>query len=411
MKLLATVILFIAFTGQCISQVRISPGTLHFSSFPPKDYLLDKGWRFQEGDNPDWARPDFGDSLWKQVSLSDFNGYLPALMRQHVGWFRIRLLIDSPGTMNEAVLAISQLGASDCYTNGKPFLHLGSIGKNGPVINDNPHGRPFLLSPGMTDSVTIAIRFATKGGMDGNALFRQTRTLPLSVSVSDWNTALRHYETDMGNERIPLGLSFLTIGVGILFMVIYIFYPDNRQNLVYSGFCFCLGMIAGLQYQLSQGNLDIGSHTMVYFLWLFTDRLCCVVILALLSLIVTDRVNIYQWLIIFWFLAVGSLFLYLAPAGKVAAVVLFVGRLLVIGDLLRLSYYAIRRGNFLPALTGLLTAALQASFIVLPLSHKDFTPYYYQFNQLLCFALLGLYLVRVFAVAREYQHAYQVQKK
>ena len=408
MKLIATAIVFLSLTVQGIAQIQVAGG-LRFSKFPPKDYLLDKGWRFQAGDNPEWARPDFGDSLWKQVSLSDYRTYLPDLLRQHIGWFRLRFFVDSPGTMNQAVLALSQLGASDCYMNGHPFLHLGSIGTNGLVKSDNPHFKPFLLSSSLADSVTIAIRFATRGGTDRIPLFRETKSLPLSVTISDWNNGLNRYETDLRNQRIPLGLSFLSIGIGILFLVIHVFLPDNKLNLLFAGFCFCLGMIAGLQYQLTEGNLDISSLSLVYFLWQLTDRLCSVLVLALLSLIVFSRIKIFQWAIIFWFLGLSSLFSYFSPPGKLPEFVLLTGRLLFMAELLRVSFYAFRQGFIIPGITAFASAVFQGSFLLLVLKHKDFTDYYFRYNQMICFALLGLYLISALAVAKKYQRSVRLR--
>ena len=36
--------------------------TFRIDSLPTEGVLLDKGWKFQVGDNTDWAKPDFDDT-------------------------------------------------------------------------------------------------------------------------------------------------------------------------------------------------------------------------------------------------------------------------------------------------------------------------------------------------------------
>jgi hypothetical protein len=47
-------------------------------------------WRFQEGDRPDWAKPDFDDSAWRQVKVPYAWGHAKAPYQDpsQCGWFR-----------------------------------------------------------------------------------------------------------------------------------------------------------------------------------------------------------------------------------------------------------------------------------------------------------------------------------
>jgi two-component system, NtrC family, sensor kinase len=409
MKVFATALLFIFLTTTALAQIQLSGG-LHFNKFPPLNFLLDKGWKFQAGDNPEWARSDFDDSSWKQVSLSDFASYLPEFQKKHIGWFRIKIFIDSPGTTNAAVIAISQLGASDCFINGSPFLHLGRIGPNGMVKSDNPHSKPFLFHTNLIDTVTLAIRFAS-AGPDRPWLLRNTKTLPLSVSISDWSNALNRYEADLQFQRIPLGLSFLSVGIGILFLLIYIFSPEEKINLLFIAFCFSLAMMAGLQYQLSEGNLDLNSEAIAFFLSQLIDRICSVLVLCILSLIVFNRLNLYQWAIIFYFLGLNGLFIYFSPPGAFINTALFLGRLLFAAELVRISFYGFLHGRFIVGFLSLASGVLHFTYILLFLIHRDHTVYYIRFNQMLCFAVLSMYLISKFAMSSKVQVPATVQKK
>jgi phosphoserine phosphatase RsbU/P len=98
---------------------------------------LDSGWRFQAGDDPRWADPEFDDSNWTAVDLNQplvdqgidsYSGY---------GWYRIRL---APG----------QLAQSAAMTAGEPAALLAegnSVGQLAVYVN----GVEAARTRGMTD--------------------------------------------------------------------------------------------------------------------------------------------------------------------------------------------------------------------------------------------------------------------
>lgn len=51
----------------CFSQQ--SP-VFHIDSLPPQSILIDKGWKWHTGDNPDFANFAFDDSKWESLGLS-----------------------------------------------------------------------------------------------------------------------------------------------------------------------------------------------------------------------------------------------------------------------------------------------------------------------------------------------------
>lgn len=56
-----------------------SPSYFAFDTLPAEGYvLLNKGWKFQPGDNFNWARPSFNDSSWQQIDPTKNIYYLPS---------------------------------------------------------------------------------------------------------------------------------------------------------------------------------------------------------------------------------------------------------------------------------------------------------------------------------------------
>jgi hypothetical protein len=354
--------------------------------------MLDRGWKFHAGDEAHWSDPSFNDSAWKQVSLNDFHSYLPAFQRFNIGWFRCKVFIDSPGAAAPAIIAISQLGASEVYLNGSIFLHLGIIANGQMLVSDNPHYKPFLIRTNSIDTLNIAIRFAARPLQRG-WLLAESKSLPLSVSVSDWTSCLNRYESRLTSQRIPLGLSFLTIGVGIIFLMLYIFTGDNSSVLLFAGFCFLLGLMAGLQFQLSEGNLDMTGQTGAYYLKELTDRICCIIFIAILTSLVFGRTSLYQLSLFVYFAGICSLLIYFVPPGRISGFLILLGRVWVVAELGRISFYAFARRRYILGTLAVASAVLHFSFVLHYFSKTDYTLSYYQFNQMLCFGVLSIYLI------------------
>src|SRR6476620_4097733 len=121
----ATLILILS--NKCFSQFDSSQNIFYLKNLPSEGVLLDKGWKFHEGDNPEWAKQNYDDTKWANVELSDYNTYLPQFKTKNIGWFRLHLLIDSSIQKKQLAIQLSQLGASEIYLNGQLFQQLGSI--------------------------------------------------------------------------------------------------------------------------------------------------------------------------------------------------------------------------------------------------------------------------------------------
>jgi Stage II sporulation protein E (SpoIIE) len=123
--------------------VALSPVVSQSSEAPPKTAVpvnvieglgkdavpLDQGWKFQTGDNPAWASPDFDDSGWKQLrgdttwGSQGYPGYIGS------AWYRYHLSIkpveEAP---KDRALLIPQIDdAYELYWNGV------LVGKNGKL--------------------------------------------------------------------------------------------------------------------------------------------------------------------------------------------------------------------------------------------------------------------------------------
>jgi hypothetical protein len=96
-------------------------------SLPPQGVLLDKGWRWHAGDNPEWAKSDFEDAKWQAINPALDIHDLPQVRQAQMGWFRLKLQVDSTILQQALALAIRQVGASEIYLDGRVIYRLGVV--------------------------------------------------------------------------------------------------------------------------------------------------------------------------------------------------------------------------------------------------------------------------------------------
>jgi two-component system, NtrC family, sensor kinase len=121
---------------------------------------LTKDWRYQKGDNMDWAKPEFDDALWPMNENFNLNNADSGSIagKNEVAWFRKRVIADSNLT-DALVLNIYQTGASEIYLDGKLIHKLGVISTNpDEVVYHNPY-LDLLSFPLQTKEQVLAVRF------------------------------------------------------------------------------------------------------------------------------------------------------------------------------------------------------------------------------------------------------------
>lgn len=113
-------------------------------------------WRFHEGDDPSWARPDVDTSSWRlqTTALRPSESW----RFRDLGWYRIR--VEVPATLTGRPLALKVLssGAGELFVDGRTAFTWGEIGGAGGTVLENPVvSRVLLLDGGPHD---LAVRFA-----------------------------------------------------------------------------------------------------------------------------------------------------------------------------------------------------------------------------------------------------------
>ena len=118
---------------------------------------LNEGWKYHEGNNPQWATPQFNDSSWASVHSDS----MPAWYKGQEGWFRLRFKVDSVLLKSSLSLVLNQKGASEIYFDGEKIADFGRVSsqESGEEII-NPGALPLNVQLHNTAFHTIAIRYS-----------------------------------------------------------------------------------------------------------------------------------------------------------------------------------------------------------------------------------------------------------
>ena len=191
---------------------------------------LDSGWKFKAGDNLDWAKPGFDDSSWQSIDLFKGLNAIPGIFsKNHIIWFRMRLIADSTLLNRQLVMRIYQTGASEVYLDGN-LIH-----RNGYVSTDpdsikyySPNSTLLSFPIKYNTEQTLAIRFANLPSRYPIYSNSSNSRLELWVTTID-NAAddymVRFYRTY--NSRINIGIGAGAI-LCFLYFSFFIFFYINR---------------------------------------------------------------------------------------------------------------------------------------------------------------------------------------
>ena len=207
---------------------------------------LDGPWRFQVGDDPQWADPGYDDSAWPTVTLSKglseqgFEGY------SGYGWYRLKLQpqqfaqfnsLPNTSALNLLVTGDS-IGQLAVYVNGSEAGHTKGMTKNPEMYQSPPLIVP--VSGHMTDgSIVLAIRSwagptATihRGLIDKVELGSQGDIADRLTAATD-----RHW-----NQSVIAGIivSFLFFSVAMLGATLFLAQRNHSEYLWLSLLCLAV---------------------------------------------------------------------------------------------------------------------------------------------------------------------------
>jgi two-component sensor histidine kinase len=177
-----------------------------------------ENWKYQPGDNPEWANPDFDDSDWYKIDPIGLKAYqMPDSLWSGFGWWRITFTAD-PKTI-EAIerLYFSSWGAAEIYLDGELVETYGNFSTNSQLEKTHTPNyepdRPLKITP--QDIHTLAVRFSNHKAKNNFNIFRYfAENLGFDIGFS---SAVRAKYSDF---RYPNSFATLSVIVAVLFILL-----------------------------------------------------------------------------------------------------------------------------------------------------------------------------------------------
>ena len=110
-RLLISCLVFYLTVGASAAQPKLpSSSRLFFNldSLPVQGVVLNQGWRWHEGDNPNWSNPEIDDQHWQTIDPSQDITEVAKLQQLDRGWLRIHIRVNSALLGNVISMLIEQ---------------------------------------------------------------------------------------------------------------------------------------------------------------------------------------------------------------------------------------------------------------------------------------------------------------
>ncbi|MFN8355288.1 MAG: ATP-binding protein [Spirosomataceae bacterium] len=225
------------------AQVRID-------SLPMQGILLDKGWRWHAGDNPDFAKPNFDDSKWERIDPTQNIIDLPQIpLAGQVFWLRCKFSVDS-SSLQPMVMQLEQSGATKIFLDGKQILAFGNSDK-GHIKAINPVKIPLSSPIYVGGQYVLSVRYVCEPNIHYSIHFANTCALfkLRFLSPEGWYQAYKWKQYD---KSLNIIVSSFFICLSFLYIAFFIFFPNRKTSLYFVVYTITYG----LPYLLSSFLLD-----------------------------------------------------------------------------------------------------------------------------------------------------------
>ncbi|MDD1750542.1 MAG: hypothetical protein LUO89_11790, partial [Methanothrix sp.] len=207
-----------------------------------------ENWRYQTGDNRDWARADFDDRQWNIAYARLTNDQKPETGWNGIGWFRTRLVVDSSLWGVPLGLRMNQTGASEMYLDGIVLYRFGTVGsaKEGEKAFLDRNIKPIVFKE--NEAHLLAIRYSNFSTGFFNSL-----NVDAGFNCSFFNKLDAHItrssDATRGITIYQVIFVLLPIVIGAMHLFFFFFYPLGKENLSFALFMFCWASIVFNDYQ------------------------------------------------------------------------------------------------------------------------------------------------------------------
>ena len=210
---------------------------INISNIPEQGLLLDKGWKFHAGDNPAWVKSKVVDDGWKSINPAQDIYFLPQVRKAEIGWFRLKLHIDSSLVNESLAFNLYQAGASEIYLNGRLIYSLGIVNKDyEKERTQQTYNLPFTIRFDNQPTQTIAIRYSFTHKNFFINYIAANPCLQITLNKADRGFAFHQsdYEGNAFKEVVIITLYAL---IGLMSLFLYFSFRTQKTYFYFGLYC------------------------------------------------------------------------------------------------------------------------------------------------------------------------------
>lgn len=196
-------------------------------------------WRYQKGDNIEWAKPNFDDTTWHNITPASLTATaMPDSLWQGYGWWRIKFTLDSSLYSVLTRLHFRGWGAAEVYLDGKNISNYG-IFSNQADTEKNYIPRYVLDKSIKIDTAavhTLAIRYSNHQAKKNQILLKHNAPY-LGFTIGFANElkagqAERNFAGYVGSHSVVTAILLLLL---LLHLLLFFKFPKDSSNLAVLG--------------------------------------------------------------------------------------------------------------------------------------------------------------------------------
>lgn len=245
MKKLLTLIVLTSIHLSSLAQNEV----FRIDSIPSTGILLDKGWKWHAGDNPDFAKTDFDDSKWERIDPTKDVMDLKQFEKNNIGWFRLSFKVDSSLFGQTFAIAVKQTGSSRLLINGNLIKQIGEFSTlKKPSIGFDPAGTGFRLTFGHSSNQVIAIKFEKPDIFLLKHFLYNNHCLNLIIVPVE--STIINYEKNNDTDLVGINLGYFKSGLYLViaFLHLWLFLANKKfiSNLILCFWSFSISILYSL---------------------------------------------------------------------------------------------------------------------------------------------------------------------
>ena len=220
---------------------------------------LDENWLYKKGDDTAWAETTLNDADWDTIRTTMHLDSMNDDLFEGKGWFRLHMEIPQKMFNQTYALLIRQQGASEIYLNGEKIKSNGSFATDtSEEERRNPILVPTLIKFSDTTHQVLAVRYSHENYRHYEKWFYH-KQVGFSVSICEFDYGIAQLEYLITSNKFFLGLLMIFFILGLIHLLLYLFYRRKISNLYFSLFMmiFSLMVYTGMQQNAVSTNPDI----------------------------------------------------------------------------------------------------------------------------------------------------------